>query len=176
MKPKEHYSITKRSEENKTLAISVFSALFLLCSFIYLFITGESGYVYPGVKNNSGDIIWPVFALFVFGICFFIFCFFLILWEKRHSEDHVYIDIGWQGISFDPEPSSKQLKPIFYPWEEIEYCDLCFAWNCYYLDIKPHHKPRVRVELPSVNGLRKALRVFSKRKDIIRILHVRPFS
>ena len=170
MRRRDHYTISLwRGCDSTIIQTPIYVAILLGCLF---FLFNEMGLRYKTYWNQG---VWLLFILFLISLAILLYNFFHSLWKKRHLEDILYLDISTEGIFLNQKLYSGKVKPTFLRWEEIEYLDLYYGKYTILVHIKPDQKRKpVEIEFFTFQsrwGLRRAIRGFSGRKDIIRRFH-----
>lgn len=172
---RDHYTISTWRECDTIIIQTPIIVAFLLGCLFFLY--NELGLRY---KTSWNQGVWLLFILFLILLASFLYRFFHSLWEKRHMENIIYLDISTEGLFLNQKLYSGKAKPTFLRWEEIEYLDLYYDKLTIRVHIKPDQKRKpVEIEFFTVQsrwGLRKAIRGFSGRKDIIRRFRYGLFS
>ena len=183
MAQNEHHMRHYKMSTKKDLVLSLFIDLtllsFLVLGFARQLITGRQGYVYPGVRKESGDMNWPIFVFNVLGIIVGV-CFAIgLILEIIRSENTVYLDVGEDGIFIDLKPPLVEHHPSPYAckWKDIQYVSFERHVVTFTLRIKPYkeetHKYTFLGSPIRVLFLRRAILKFSGRPDIVRKYHKR---
>ena len=165
MRRRDHYTIsTWRDCDTIIIQTPIIVAFLLGCLF---FLYNEFRYPVPRGKG-----IWFLFIPLLIIIVWLLYGFFHSLWKKRHLENIIYLDVSTEGIFLNPKLYSGKVKPTFLRWEEIEYLDVYYDKLTIRVHIKPDQKRKpVEIEFAHIQScwrLRRAIRGFSGRKDIIR--------
>lgn len=170
MRRRDHYTISTWRECDTIIIQTPIIVAFLLGCLFFLY--NEFWY--------RGKGIWFLFIPLLIIIVWLLYGFFHSLWKKRNLEDIIYLDLSTEGILLNPKLYSGKVKPTFLRWEEIEYLDVYYDKLTIRVHIKPDQKRKpVEIEIFTVQsrwGLRKAIRRFSGRKDIIRRFRYGLFS
>ena len=174
-----HYRLSTHSDYRTFLFIFAIFLLLTGYGFVDELITGSHGYVYPGVRKESGDMNWPIFVFNVLGIIVGV-CFAIgLILEIIRSENTVYLDVGEDGIFIDLKPPLVEQHPSPYAckWKDIQYVSFERHAVTFTLRIKPYkeetHKYTFLGSPIRVLFLRRAILKFSRRPDIVRKYHKR---
>lgn len=168
MKQNNHYIISTYREYNLDMIRSLILFFFMTSFFLFFRLYC---YYYSPKDWERFLFLLPVYVVAWVGS---IIGFFRSLYLKRTRKNHIFLDLGRDGLIINPELYTGN-RAVYYRWDEVDYIRIEFASFHLFFHVKPVKKRWIKYEIRYGTTqisfyffTYKAIRKFSGRKDIIK--------